>query len=288
MTTRLWSLLVMAAALAPTGGAEAKDRPFNRVIVLVDASGSYAGRQAEAVEMVGKLLAQMGETRLRRWEQGDEVVIAALDAIPEVIWRGSVRRLGEEERGRWLERFRSRRDYAACTDIAAGFRLAGRELGRSPEPTGRFVLAFTDLKHEPPLASASSCKAPGRPGPPAGFPWEALRGVSTAVFWVPVDQKLAWRRAIEDQGDEFQVELHAESDSGAVPLVAPPKAHRVLSADQRAQERGRALGLLGGLGGWLVAAATLGLLGLAALGTLAFVLSRVGRRAGRRQPERRG
>ncbi len=280
MPRLLLSVMVATGLLWPAGSALGKDKPFNRVAVLVDASGSYAGRQPEAIEAVGKLLGAMGQTNLRRWEAADEIVIISLDAMPEVVWRGSVRNLAEDERQRWVERFKARRDFAGCTDVVTGFKVAARELAKSPEPAARYLWIYSDLKAEPPASSASVCKPVSRPGPPAGFPWDTLRGISVAAFWVPVNQKLAWKRAIDEQGEDLQVALYAESESGAVSVLAPPRARRIQSDDQKAEVRTHVTQAAWTVGRWLLTIALTGVGAIAGLGMVALVLSQRARRRG--------
>ena len=278
MRRTLLPIVIVMGLLWPSGAALASGKPFNRVVVLVDASGSYAGRQPEAIGAVARLLGAMAQTELRRWEAGDEIVIVALDALPEVIWRGTARKRGEEERQRWMERFKARRDFAGCTDVVAGFRVAVRELGRDPAPAARYLLAFTDLKHEPPASSPGVCRPAAPPGPPPGLPWQSLRKVSVAAFWVPAAQKLAWRRAVEDLGDDLQVALYAESESAAVSVPAPPRARRVESEDQKRQRREDVKRAAWAIGGWLVTIAIAVIGAVAVLGVAALVRSQVARR----------
>jgi len=219
------------------------------------------------------LLEKMAETKLRRWEgTGDDITIISLDAIPDVIWRGTLSQLQQEEATRWTARFKARQDYAGCTDVIAAFRLAAGEFARTPEPIGRYLMAFTDLQDEPPTSSPSACKPVTQPGPPARFPWESLRGVSVAVFWVPIHQKLAWQRVIADQGSDLQVALYSESESGSVEVMAPPKARRVVTEEERAARREQVTDRARALGGGIIRFGLYGVGLLIALG----VISQVG------------
>jgi len=266
------SFILAWAVNAPEAFAKAESNPFNRLVVIVDGSGSYAGRQPSAIEKVQILLEKMAETKLRRWEgTGDEISIISLDAIPEVIWRGNLRQLQEEEAPRWTERFKARQDYARCTDLIAAFRLVAREFERAPEPAGRYLIAFTDLQDEPPTSSPSTCKPAGPAGPPAGFPWDGLRAASVAVFWVPIAQKLAWARAIAGQGGDLQIALYSESESGSVEIIAPPKARRVMTEKEQSSKREQLASLARLLGGSVLRVGLYGVGLLLALGGVSAV-----------------
>ncbi len=266
--------LVAAILVTANVGFAVTTQPFNRIVVLIDGSGSYAERQMDAIQKTQRLLGSIASTELRRWEAGDEVVIIALDAIPEVIWRGHTRQLADADLAQWETRFRARRDYSACTDVTTAFRLAAQELERAPEPTARYLAAFTDLLHEPPTSSSRTCRPVTRVGPPADFPWDALLNTSVSVFWVPIDQKLAWQRAVADRGTELQIKIYSDSESASVEALAPAKARRVITERDRAKGRGRLRGLVGTMGTWLMwslgAACLLGAL----LGVTAHVVRR--------------
>src|SRR5687767_8625254 len=124
-------LLALTLSLPLVGCASGDKRPdsLNEVVILLDSSGSYKKRQAEAIARASSLLDSIAETKVRRWDQAtDKITIIAVDAVPEVIWTGSVRELKAMKQSDWAERFKARSDYEQCTDVEAAFKLATTHL----------------------------------------------------------------------------------------------------------------------------------------------------------------
>lgn len=236
--------LVLASALSlglaaclPT---ERRPEPMNRVVVLLDASGSYRARQAEAAERTALLLDAMAQRTAHRWEkESDRIVLISLDAMPEVIWEGTLHELKSMDRTAWDTRFRARTDYARCTDVDAAFRLAAQHLEGDSRSVHKYLVAFTDLIHEPPTDSLALCHKPAKPSAPSeDFPWEAFREVAVSVLWVPPDQKLVWRRAVEAQG-LTTFALYTTAESKAVTLAPPPAPKLTVTEADRKRDQAR-------------------------------------------------
>lgn len=268
------SVLTVALVLLLATGARAQtpEEPHNRVVLIIDGSGSYKARQTEAVERAVTLLEGMAQTKLHRWEPAtDSLSLISLDAIPEVLWQGTLQDLKKLDRTAWTSRFRARTDYAQCTDVSMAFRLAAQHLEGDPRSISKYLFVFSDLIHEPSMTSIAACQRPKRPSlPPDDFPWGALQEVSVAVFWVPPDQKLAWRRVVEERGLTTNFALYSTSESTEVTIAPPPRPALTVTEAERQAERDRYLGygrtLLMGMGV---------ILGLVAL--LLVVLALVGR-----------
>lgn len=221
--TRTVALLVLVCtslAAAQTGQA-----PANHVVIIIDGSGSYRKRQADAVERSMAFLDTMAHTKLHRWEPAtDRVTLISLDAMPEVLWHGTLRDLKQMDRAAWTNRFRARTDYAQCTDVSAAFQLAAQHLTGDARFIHKYVFVFSDLIDEPPTTAMTKCQRPKRPSlPAAAFPWGALQDVSVAVFWVPPDQKLAWRRVVSEHGLSASFALYTDSESAEVTITPPPR-----------------------------------------------------------------
>ena len=232
-------LLAGLAAPAPMAGRQAVEEPSLRVAVIVDGSGTFAPQRDAAVARTIALLDSMAATPLHRWESGaDHVTLISLDALPEVIWQGTLRQLKTLDHDRWAARFDARSDFAHCTDVAAAFRLAAAALAGGSGLVHRYVFAFSDLIHEPPTTSVRSCAAP-RALPPATFPWDQLADVSVSVFWAPPDQVLAWRRAVDERALDASFSVHSVSESTEIPLVAPARPTVELSEEDTAADRAR-------------------------------------------------
>lgn len=215
-------LALLLTALQVGCAAEVQRDPVNHVVVVIDGSGSYRTRQEEAVARASQLLDEMTQKRLHRWDKGsDHITVISLDAIPEVLWEGSGLALKEMDTNVWRAHFAARTDYANCTDVTAAFHLAARYLEGDPRYVHKYLFVFSDLLNEPPTSSISKCaRAGGRPD--ADFPWTALHDVSTAVFWMPPNQKLEWRRAATEHGVGDNLALYTTSESGQVEIAPPP------------------------------------------------------------------
>lgn len=216
---------LLAWLCASQAAAQIDPEPANHVVIVIDGSGSYRARQAEAVERSTALLDKIAQTKLHRGDPDtDRVTLISLDAIPEVLWHGTLRDLKKIDHAAWAKRFRARTDYAQCTDVSAAFQLATQYLTGDPRWVSQYLFVFSDLIHEPPTTTITKCQVPKRPSlPPADFPWSLLQHVSVAVFWVPPDQKLAWRRVVSEHGLSATFALYTDAESGAVTITPPPR-----------------------------------------------------------------
>lgn len=262
----VWWLVVLTAILGTTSAqaAEGRVKPFNRIVVLLDASGSFQRRQDEALVKTATLLAGLAAHKAKRWEQADEIRIVSLDAIPETIWEGTPAQLAKMEKADWAERFRARQDYAGCTDVMAGLELAASLFEGEPVPTEKYLFVFSDLIHEPPIGVPTKCQAPKMPSVPGkDFAWDRLADIKVAVFWMPPVQKMAWDRAMKAQG-LTGYRLYTTAESGIAHLDIPEPAKRKVTDAERQEGRK----ILGGLldGALVVAGVGLVLLVVAGLG----------------------
>ena len=121
--------VLLAATLTGCSPEATQIAPANRIAVLIDGSGTYKHRRSEAVERAAKLIDGIAQARRRRFEGlQDTVAVITIDAMPSVLWRGTLEELRAADRTSWVRRFEARSDYAACTDIDTAFRLAAEEL----------------------------------------------------------------------------------------------------------------------------------------------------------------
>lgn len=259
-------LLTTASVCLPVAGATSDaGPPFNRIVVLVDATDSFKPRRLQAIEQTRQLVAQIGSRKAKRWEAADQVIVISLDAIPEILWKGDSHSLAQDSRGDWVTRFKGRGDYARCTDVDAALELALAALETGSRPAGKYLIAFSDLIHEPPLNSPSKCKPPTLPSVPGkNFAWERLTDVAVAAFWLPPNQKLAWDRAMKEHGlANYKLFTTSESATAEIELPRPPVR------EMTEQERERLLGRLSsGLGGFAMIVG--GISALAVLAAFAF------------------
>src|ERR1044071_753072 len=117
---------------------------------MLDGSSSYKARRVEAINRALTLLDSIAQTKVHRWEQStDKIAIITIDAVPEVIWQGSIRDLKALKQSDWTERFKARTDYENCTDVEAVFQLAAKNLRGDPKYVSKYLLPYTALIHEP-------------------------------------------------------------------------------------------------------------------------------------------
>jgi len=246
------SILFLFFTLTSCSSGVVTSVPSNQVVVILDGSGSYYHRQQEALTKVISLLDSMTQTKLHRWETGtDQITIIGLDAMPDVLWEGSLQMLKSMDSKEFASRFQSRSDLSSCTDVKAAFQLATLKLGGDPRYTSKYLLIFSDLIHEPPTTSVGVCqRATG--SPPEDFPWEALRDVSVSAFWVPPNQKLLWRRAADQHGLASNFQIYTSSESSKVKIAPPPRPTLKITEQDRKIQRDQLTRSATGIGKWIL------------------------------------
>lgn len=238
----IFSILSIWLSLGISGGhvhAQAAPKVQNKVAILIDGSGSYKDRQPRAVAQAVSLLEQMSRTRLRRWEQGGEIVLISLDAMPDVLFRGSLKDLKAIRPDAWVARFKARSDYLRHTDLVAAFELALRHLEGDPRYVSKYLFAFTDLIHDP-VGGPAPKKGKATP-PPAEFPFDGLADVAVTVMWCPYPQKQAWLPVLREQGLTESFRIYTHSESGTISLQEPPKPKLKMSAGEQEAQRAQIL-----------------------------------------------
>lgn len=244
MLRRFATVVVVTAA--NLSGAPAVAEPPNRdtslrVAIVLDRSGTYRDQSGEAVAKATALLDQLARTRVHRWEAGnDRIALISLDALPSVLWRGTLEQLRQLDHAAWNERLAARRDFEHCTDVVTAFQLAGQELDTNARFVDRYIVAFSDLIDEPPTHSVRACQPPLN-APAAHFPWDQLRTTSVSIFWVPANQVLRWRRAVAERGLDATFVLHSVSESATVSIPPPPRPTVVIDPAEQAADRARFL-----------------------------------------------
>jgi len=244
-------------------------KPGNYVIVMIDRSLSFRSRQHDAIDRTVKYLDQIAGRKLGRWEgKRDKVTVISLDAIPAVLWEGNLQDLKSLSAADWEQRFAARNDYQECTDVTGAFSLAAdRFASADAEATSKYLLAFTDLVHEPPMKSATVCARPHRE-PTEDFPWASLEDVSVNIFWLPINQKLIWQRNVKEKGLANHFALYSDSESGAVNIAPPPPAKRTMTEGERAELAGHYRSIFQNVG--LILLALVGLLVFGFIGMILF------------------
>lgn len=214
--------------------AAVKAKPFNRVVVVIDSSGTFKGYQFEAIDKVKGLLDKMAEQKERRYQVPDEIYIISLDAVPAVIWFGKRPQLEDLTTERLSELFAKRSLYQHCTDVAKAFNLASHKLNREPMPASKYLFVFSDLIDEPPV-SRTRCEPPSKPSlPPVDINWNSLADASIGVYWAPDDQIVAWENTLADQG--INIKFYNDAEAHNIELPPPPKARFKMSEEERKEK----------------------------------------------------
>jgi hypothetical protein len=240
MMRKVLGILLLVTSITTPAFAE-REKPFNRVVVIIDSSGTFKNHQP-AIEKVRKLLEEMAKRKERRYEVSDDIYIISLDARPEVIWAGKRNHLGQLTKERLSELFRDRMRYIHCTDIATAFNLAVHKLNREPIPSDKWLFVFSDLIDEPEVSSGK-CKAPVIPSLPSEkIRWDRLTDTSIGVFWAPDPQIMAWEDALADK--RLSIKFYNEAEALNVNLPPPPKAQREMTEEEKAEAKER-------ISGWL-------------------------------------
>ncbi len=228
----------------------AKPKPYNRIVAVIDASGTFRNHQFEAIQKVQWLMDGIAETKDHRYQSPDEVYLISLDSRPEVIWYGKKHQLDQLSEERLLELFGKRRAYSACTDIAKAFNLATQKLNREPSPAAKYLFVFSDLIDEPTVAVKSGCKAPSRPSlPPDDIRWDRLTDTSINVFWAPDGQIEAWESTLVDLAT---INFYNEAEAQNVEPPVPAKARFKMTEEERAEKLDKLNGVAAGLWGLLI------------------------------------
>lgn len=237
--------IILAAAvflgtMYPTvSAAQATELPENRVALVLDASGSFKSKLQDAIAGATLLLDQMANVAVKRWEPAkDRIVLVSMDALPEIIWAGSLQELKTLDPEHWKKAFDARVEYAKCTDVVKAIRIAANELNRDAGPkTNKYMFIYSDLVHEPPTTSIGQCAPINRTMPvPEDMPWEDLEGISITTIWIPIDQKFAWTKVIDDRGLEETFKLYA-SESEVREIQAPPRPDITPTNEETQQAR---------------------------------------------------
>ena len=259
-------------------GASSEPKPANHIALLIDGSKTFDHRRSEAVDRAQELIGKIAEKPGRRYQgTHDSVAVIAIDAMPSVLWRGSLMELRSADQEDWIRRFAARTDYSYCTDVDRAFRLAIDELGPSSPQIQKYIFVFSDLQHEPPTTTMRRCEKPII-GAAGTFPWDGIEDVSVTAFWTPPNQKLAWQRQVDGRGLSKSFHVYVDSESAEVSPAPPPAAKRVISEQERRQTQEGVASVIRSGFKWMLAAVALF---LALTGVAAFLASRRRQRSGR-------
>jgi hypothetical protein len=248
-TCALIGALGAASLVAAVPAAASNPKPNNAISVVIDSSGSFAGRQIQAIAQVGTFMSglEAQQEGVRHWQAADRISVIALDSVPAVVFRGKVAELATMKEADWAKRFAARKSLGGCTDLPRAFDLAAGELAAGATPqTKKYLFAFSDLISEPPTRDPNTC-APSVAVPGQNFNWKQLSDVSFSAFWLPPGQVLAWDRALRSNGlTAFRLSSDSESRIEAVDI--PKAAKRVVTDEEKGKAQANLIGTIKGLG----------------------------------------
>lgn len=222
---QMTALLAVMATQTMLLNAHAIDVAENRVAVVIDASGSFKSKLQDAIASAASLLEKMGTVSIKRWEPAkDRIILISMDALPEVIWSGSLQELRTLDQKYWKSAFELREEYGQCTDVIKGFRLAISELNRDAgAKINKYMFIYSDLVHEPPTDSIGECAPIDAANPvPSDMPWEAIADISIVTLWIPIENKFSWAKAVEEHGLTETFHLFAR-ESEVKEILPPPR-----------------------------------------------------------------
>lgn len=236
-------------SLSPVWGMN-NEEPINKIVVIVDCSGSFKSQHQKAVEQTKQLLEGLSQTKLQRWEsESDMVNLISLDALPQVVWKGSIKSLKTSKIQDIAKLFSARKEFSSCTDVLGAFQLAFRNLEGDPHYVSKYLFVFSDLIHEGPTKSVSDC---GFPVYVQGsdFPWQSFQDVSTTVFWMPANQQLIWKKAVANSGLEDRFIMYSTGFSEKIQIVLPPRPEEKISEQEKAVKQQEMKEKFFGFGKW--------------------------------------
>jgi hypothetical protein len=246
LTTTL--VLVLAAAAVGSDGLS----PANRIIVIVDRSGSFAAHLAEARGIAWRYIRNIGNT-----SANDEVYVIGVDAAPsQITYIRGVRSRRDAEQEFNAAFARTSEDLG--TDWVSALRKAVADFALPPKPAACHLLVFGDLCVDDAKDSATH-QLLRRFDRLSQFDWSAFTGVRCSFWFVNDDvrQQLLGMGSVQQLG----AQIHSIESRAKAKDLQPPAP--VLPTNAQGS---------GSLGGWLVA--TLVLVAL-----LALVMRRPARRA---------
>lgn len=219
-------VLTLLCSGGPCAGQSRQPRPFNRIVILIDRSGSFQAKLPLAQEIAWKYVRNLANT-----SPDDQCYVIGVDRAPSEI--------------AYVKGVRSRRDAQAefeaaftavtdgrGTDWVTGLDKAIHLLSVPPEPGAKHLLVFGDL-HVDDSKDAATGKLLKQFRPLAEFNWTQLEGVDGS-FWFVAEEV---RTQLLDLPDFRGLDLATygiESEAEAKNLAAPRRLRvaSTSSADQ--------------------------------------------------------
>ncbi|MCW5941092.1 MAG: VWA domain-containing protein [Fimbriimonadaceae bacterium] len=166
-------LVLGAAALAQSNAA---GRPHNRIVVIVDRSGSFVARLGAARDAAWDYVRRVATT-----SPYDEVYVLACDAKPRAIAYIQGVRSKREAQAEFAQAFRAAAGSIG-TDVVGSLELAAFYLSNPPRADADHLLLFSDMQVDD--AKTPDGRLIERFRPLSAFDWSTLQGATVRAVWV--------------------------------------------------------------------------------------------------------
>lgn len=209
--------VIAALFVALTGtqvlAQERPPRPANRIVVLLDRSGSFIKHLPQAKDLARKYIREIGNS-----SPNDEIYVVGIDNHTSQITyiRGvRSRRAAKVE----FDNAFTQTTNGRGTDFITGFRIASKDFSLSPKPGASHLLVFGDLAcdDETDLTTGAVIRDFKDL---ADFDWSVFRGVNVSMWFVN-DKKRDTLNAIPGFASLGATVNTIESEARAGDLRAP-------------------------------------------------------------------
>ena len=142
------ALVAAALAMNPSDvrASSAERLNMNGTVIVMDGSETFGKQLERAIAKAMFLLDGMATRKLNRWEPAtDRIIIISLDALPEVVWEGTLSELKSQGTEAWKSRFEARTDFAQCTNLVGAVHTAIQRLN-DPRITGKYLFMFSVIR----------------------------------------------------------------------------------------------------------------------------------------------
>lgn len=235
-------VLSLLASVLPCTGQERQPRPFNRIVILVDRSGSFQAKLPVAREIAWKYVRNLANT-----SPDDQCYVIGVDHSPsEIAYIKGVRsRRGAQ--GEFEAAF-STVTEGLGTDWVTGLKKAVHLFSVPPEPGAKHLLVFGDLCVDD-AKDAATGELLKHFQPLSDFDWSQLAGVNGSGWFVSEDVRAELLELPAFRSLNLQL-YGIESEAEAKNLAAPRRLRSEVTSS--ADPAG-----LGSLAPWMLGLAAL-------------------------------
>jgi len=177
VTRSLLVAIMTLSVLSPTLAQSRKQRPFNRIVVLLDRSGSFEAKLPEAREIAWKYIRNIANT-----SPDDEVYVIGVDQTPSEIAYIKGVRSRREAQAEFKSAFRCV-TQGLGTDWVMGLQKTANIFSLPPAPGACHLLVFGDLCVDD-VKDSVTCQLIRECTRLDGFDWSSLSNVNGSMWFV--------------------------------------------------------------------------------------------------------